>query len=242
MSIQTEITRLESAKADIANAITAKGVTVPDGTSLDGMAALIAQISGEGESMLGNAIFVGDSIGQGYNNNDHSFVDILSDAGIYKSVLKNCVAGETTMQAGYRLGEHMDELYAADIIYIEYCANDIISVSNETYTLNQIVQNASDVIGAIRRLNPKCAIVWMPLSITQTDRLGNTWADGFKAWANAMFPLLASNRVSLIPVFDMLSSGHYTDDGTHPNDAGQQIIAQVVRQTPYGISNYQVTV
>lgn len=43
--IQTQIDRLAAAKADIATAIAAKGVTVPDGTLLDGMAELISSIS-----------------------------------------------------------------------------------------------------------------------------------------------------------------------------------------------------
>lgn len=46
--IQTQIERLAAAKAEIAAAIAAKGVTVPDGTLLDGMAALIASIDGGG--------------------------------------------------------------------------------------------------------------------------------------------------------------------------------------------------
>lgn len=48
MSVQTEITRIESAKAAIATAIEGKGVTVPDGTLLDGMAALIESIEAGG--------------------------------------------------------------------------------------------------------------------------------------------------------------------------------------------------
>lgn len=44
MSIQSEITRLETAKSAIAAAIAEKGVTVPDGTMLDGMAELIESI------------------------------------------------------------------------------------------------------------------------------------------------------------------------------------------------------
>ena len=44
MSVQTEITRIESAKTAIATAIEGKGVTVPDGTLLDGMAPLIESI------------------------------------------------------------------------------------------------------------------------------------------------------------------------------------------------------
>lgn len=44
MSIQTQIDRLASAKAAIKTAIEGKGVTVPDATLLDGMAALIESI------------------------------------------------------------------------------------------------------------------------------------------------------------------------------------------------------
>lgn len=44
MSIQTELTRITNAKAAIKTAIEGKGVTVPDGTLLDGMASLIDSI------------------------------------------------------------------------------------------------------------------------------------------------------------------------------------------------------
>lgn len=48
MSIQTELSRIINAKADIKAAIEGKGVTVPDGTLLDGMAALIEAIEAGG--------------------------------------------------------------------------------------------------------------------------------------------------------------------------------------------------
>lgn len=48
MSIQSELTRLTNAKAAIQTAIEGKGVTVPDGTLLDGMAALIESIEAGG--------------------------------------------------------------------------------------------------------------------------------------------------------------------------------------------------
>lgn len=48
MSIQTELSRIINAKAAIKAAIEGKGVTVPDGTLLDGMAALIDSIEGGG--------------------------------------------------------------------------------------------------------------------------------------------------------------------------------------------------
>lgn len=54
MSIQTELTRLINAKAAIQTAIEGKGVTVPSGTLLDGMAALIESIeTGGGDVVLG---------------------------------------------------------------------------------------------------------------------------------------------------------------------------------------------
>lgn len=48
MSVQTEIGRLSGAKSAIAAAIADKGVDVPVGTKLDGMAALIAAIEAGG--------------------------------------------------------------------------------------------------------------------------------------------------------------------------------------------------
>lgn len=41
MSIPIQIERLETAKTDIKAAIQGKGVTVPDGTKIDGMAGLL---------------------------------------------------------------------------------------------------------------------------------------------------------------------------------------------------------
>ena len=48
MSIQTDLTRIKNAKAAIKAAIEGKGVTVPDTTLLDGMAALIESIQAGG--------------------------------------------------------------------------------------------------------------------------------------------------------------------------------------------------
>ena len=64
MSVQTEITRIESAKTAIATAIEGKGVTVPDGTMLDGMAALIDSIEAGGgaENLFGTYFETGSII------------------------------------------------------------------------------------------------------------------------------------------------------------------------------------
>ena len=59
MSISTELARLAAAKDDIAAEITAKGVTVPTGTKLDGMPELIAQITGGGALINGMPFMAG---------------------------------------------------------------------------------------------------------------------------------------------------------------------------------------
>lgn len=56
MSIQTELTRIANAKAAIKTAIEGKGVTVPDGTLLDGMAALIESIEAGGGGFDSNHV------------------------------------------------------------------------------------------------------------------------------------------------------------------------------------------
>ena len=55
MSIDTELTRLTNAKAAIKAAIEGKGVTVPSGTLLDGMAALIDAIEAGGGGCTADA-------------------------------------------------------------------------------------------------------------------------------------------------------------------------------------------
>lgn len=63
MGIQTDLPRIINAKAAIKAAIEGKGVTVPDGTLLDGMAALIASIeAGGGNSIWGGKFTTGSFV------------------------------------------------------------------------------------------------------------------------------------------------------------------------------------
>lgn len=56
MSIADEISRLTAAKADLKTAIQAKGVTVPEGTKLDGYASLVGSISGGADTSDATAV------------------------------------------------------------------------------------------------------------------------------------------------------------------------------------------
>ena len=56
MSIASEITRLQTAKADLKTAIEGKGVTVPSSATLDDYADLVDSISGGGDDYLAEAL------------------------------------------------------------------------------------------------------------------------------------------------------------------------------------------
>ena len=63
MSIQTELTRITNAKAAIKAAVEGKGVTVPNGTLLDGMASLIESIEAGGGAKIATGSFTNVSQG-----------------------------------------------------------------------------------------------------------------------------------------------------------------------------------
>lgn len=84
MSIATEITRLQTAKADIKTAIEAKGVTVPSSAKLDDYDTYVSQISGGGgtddsfKKLLNRTITASDI--------NWSNVTNIGDYGFYKCI------------------------------------------------------------------------------------------------------------------------------------------------------------
>ena len=87
MSIQSEINRIAGAKSDIADAIEDKGVTVPSGTKLDGMANLIGQISGGSEKL--NSTQVADAY-------DPTATYAVGDKVSYAGNVYSCISAIST--------------------------------------------------------------------------------------------------------------------------------------------------
>lgn len=89
MSIQTELTRLTNAKAAIQTAIEGKGVTVPSGTLLDGMAALIESIEAGGGGNIVAGSFTPTNnmttfkVNHNFNTKDICFVVFMTDNKAY---------------------------------------------------------------------------------------------------------------------------------------------------------------
>ena len=123
MSIQTELTRITNAKAAIKTAVEGKGVTVPDGTLLDGMASLIESIeAGGGGSGAGNIATGSITNSVGYSV---SGLNIMTTT----EWVTNYGAFPTTLYAAY-----FDEnpKTATSGYYLLYCASCVVDGNAQT--------------------------------------------------------------------------------------------------------------
>lgn len=121
MSIQTELTRITNAKAAIKAAVEGKGVTVPDGTLLDGIAALIESIEagGGGEYIVEEGQFVPTTNVKSYGSIEHSlgvapffYVIFLSESSsMNKTVSTNTVMLKCAYVGGngYKVAKHLSD-------------------------------------------------------------------------------------------------------------------------------------
>ena len=137
MSIQTELARLTNAKNAIQAAIEGKGVTVPSGTLLDGMAALIDSIeTGGGGAKIITGEFTLDTAAAGVLI-EHSLSEVPNFA--YYFALK---APSTSNQ----YGTHITRFFAIYLDGIHYsyhvsggASNLATRYSKYTYDISKIV-------------------------------------------------------------------------------------------------------
>ena len=127
MNIQTELTRITNAKAAIKTAIEGKGVTVPDGTMLDGMAALIQGISA-GAGLQGYQIVSGI-----YTPTEQQTASVL----VYESERQVAISSSNAIQLKKRLIGLNFIIYGDSIVYptpfaVCYAADQIIVSSRRS--------------------------------------------------------------------------------------------------------------
>lgn len=152
MSIQTELTRLTNAKAAIKTAIEGKGVTVPSGTLLDGMASLIESIEAGGSGVevetgsftLSSEIKIygtdGYSIVHGLSGSPDLFVLLKDDETNYAGVLnhyiyyKNITSGNAIYSGmgsnGYIYFKYITPTITTETVTIISDDSHIISLTN----------------------------------------------------------------------------------------------------------------
>ena len=150
MSIQTELTRIINAKAAIKAAVEGKGVTVPDGTLLDGMAALIESIEAGG---VGNAsafgsitpasngpITITHNFGDGYNTRQKILgkttilIVAASDTNISAGVYSMCSVGNLYSESDGLGDFHSYTRWGNGYIHIK--SPSITSITSESFTIN----------------------------------------------------------------------------------------------------------
>lgn len=114
MSVQTEIGRLQTAKAELKSAIEAKGVTVPEAATLDGYGALVSQI----EQSRSTNTYVSVSF---EDQSDGAYVAFLKTREGYQTIAVHAdtapVEVETGSLALFALAQHAG--YTHSIFYVQ---------------------------------------------------------------------------------------------------------------------------
>lgn len=149
MSVQSEITRLENAKAAIKAAIEGKGVTVPDTTLLDGMAALIESIEAGGgnASAFGSItpasngpITITHNLGDGYNTDRKIkgkttiLIVAAANANITAGVYSMCVVGTKYRESDNSNSSSSYTRWGNG--YIHTTLPSITSATSDSFTIN----------------------------------------------------------------------------------------------------------
>ena len=127
MSIQSEIDRITNAKAAVKAAIEGKGVTVPEGTLLDGMASLIESIEAGGSIYTGNFTYESDKT---WPN-----ISIEKFGGKFPEWLMVVNTSTTSAANKLRLGFYHQKSYAAS--GTNYCIQDSWLVYQTTYSISK---------------------------------------------------------------------------------------------------------
>ena len=239
--------------------VTVNGVS-PD--SAGNVALTPDNIGAEKKQKYGKLVVFGDSLGQGSNNGNYSFVDVLSESGMFAGVVKACVGSATigpyqkdSAAAGYDLvsqvDRYADDVAAADIIMLEYGGNDVVAYNAGNIQMGSYSDTAETVsvcgylakaMGRIRELNPTAKIVWLAAFWDSYDlaknRVDAGYADAWLLFQSTAIRLARPYLIGVIPIFSGLSDAHLSSDGIHPNTAGHRQIANKITSNPFGISDY----
>lgn len=197
------------------------------------------------------AIFYGDSITEGYNNNGVSFVDKLD---IFSSCKKYGVSGTTIGEYpiypvdGHSLISQITnseaDLVNADIVFLEYGINDCSAVCLNRINLISVLIDIRRSIDLIHQINSRCKVIFLSVGSSLAikdiaesqvsylqDYFGNisNTVDNYY-WVrvyNSIIKYVQTFVDFVCPMFldsqDLLSI--IDTDGIHPNDEGYSLIA-----------------
>lgn len=128
MSIQTELTRIKNAKAAIKTAIEGKGVTVPDGTLLDGMASLIESIEAGG----GSAKVAFGTFTLSETKNDTGTFEVEHGLGVVPDIVLVSLCGVQYSSKTYELDTILGVRSGARSTFADISAQKDVAKKNST--------------------------------------------------------------------------------------------------------------
>lgn len=209
-------------------------------------------IGADAKKKYGKLVVFGDSLGQGVNNDNYSFVDILSESGAFEIVKKCCVSGATigpypidSAATGYSLIDQIEtysaDVASADIIMLEYGGNDAGAVlagnvamgtADDTATTTTVCGYTRQALDRIRALNADARIIWLVCAWNNfehiRDKVGADFADAELLFEATSMRLARPYLSCVIPVMDTLFASGISSDGVHPNTEGHQYIADKI--------------
>lgn len=150
----------------------------------------------------GNSVWIGDSIGQGYNNNDYSYIDVAEESKYFKNVTKCSVGGATLgpyntaeIADGYsgyeQVMAHQNDIQNADIVFIQFCANDLqslmagavqVGTPEDSSSQDTICAYIKKIFDKIYELNPLINIYYLDLCCT--PRIISLVAEAYEEYFN----------------------------------------------------------
>lgn len=158
MSISSEITRISNAKTEIAESIANKGVTVPSGTKIDGMAALIDSIQTGGAAVQPSKALTVTSNGTTTITPDAPY-DAIKQVDLTVNVASGGGGGAGLKVTFPATATNWNQVKSSSVLYL--ADNTTKSIADYSSISGQTIEN---VIGIDCRANNNAYVLRMTLS------------------------------------------------------------------------------
>lgn len=204
-------------------------------------------------------LIFGDSITQGFWAVEHGWVDLIRKhysqsqfaTNKYHGIFNLGVDADNSTNILQRIE---NELVARTrlhhktrpLVLLQIGINDSVTVPVEPQTtLDDYKSNLNKVINKVKALKSNIIFVGFT-SCNEVMTTPTSWGDfnytnsNIKKYEDAMKSVAAENNIEFIPVFDEFKK-HIDEgedllpDGLHPNDAGHQIVYQIVMRKLQGL-------
>lgn len=214
-------------------------------------------IGADTKKKYGKLVVFGDSVGEGANNDNYSYVDMLRESGLFSSVVNACVGGAGIGSydgtGGYDLMSQIEryssDVADADIILLEYGGNDVSAVMDGNVQMGTVYDDktATTVCSCVQKaleriyeLNPSAKIHWVNVMPTDWDYVNMIGGDDF-ADNTMLFMATALRKCAVAGMYiiqaPFMAYQYISSDNVHPNTDGHKYITALILNGLFG-NNY----